>query len=113
MLDRRKKFYKDILDSILLIHEFLGPINLFEQYTIDRKTKSAIERQLSIIGEAVKRIKEIDPNDLINYHKDIIGFRNILVHNYDDIDDNIVWSIIKHHLVALKEDVIAKLNTNH
>jgi uncharacterized protein with HEPN domain len=58
MLDRKKKFYFDILYAIDLINQFLGSINLFEEYTVDLKTKSAIERQLGIIGEAVKKIKD-------------------------------------------------------
>lgn len=108
-IDRKIKLFNDISASIGLIEEFLGPINLFEQYTVDLKTKSAIERQLGIVGEAVKRIKDIDPNELIAFHSDIIGFRNILIHNYDGIDDAIVWSIIKEDLTNLKEEVSKKL----
>ena len=59
-MDRKVKLYVDIVNSINLIDEFLGPINLFEVYTVDLKTKSAIERQLGIIGEAVKKIKDIE-----------------------------------------------------
>jgi uncharacterized protein with HEPN domain len=76
-MDRKKKYYDDILFAISLIDEFLRGIDLFSQYKVDRKTKSAVERQLAIIGEAIKKIKEIDANELINYHSSIIGFRNI------------------------------------
>jgi len=107
---RKAKLYNDIINSITLIEEFLGPINLFEEYTVDRKTKSAIERQLGIVGEAVKKIKDIDPEELIEFHSDIIGFRNILIHNYDGIDDSIVWSIIQDDLSKLKDVVAQKLN---
>jgi len=61
-MDRKKKYYDDIIFSISLIDEFLIEISLFSQYKIDRKTKSAVERQLAIIGEAIKKIKEIDAN---------------------------------------------------
>ena len=108
-MDQKKKYYKDILLAISLIDEFLGEINLFSQYKVDRKTKSAVERQLAIIGEAIKKIKEIDSVELINYHSSIIGFRNILVHSYDSIDDAIVWAIIKKHLKPLQEEVSEKL----
>jgi uncharacterized protein YutE (UPF0331/DUF86 family) len=59
----------------------------------------------------MKKIKEIDAAELINYHSSIIGFRNILVHAYDSIDDEIVWAIIKRHLSPLKEEVAEKLKT--
>ena len=107
---RKAKLFNDIINSITLIEQFLGSINLFEEYTVDVKTKSAIERQLGIIGEAVKRIKDIDPQELIQFHSDIIGFRNILIHNYDGIDDSIVWAIIKQDLTSLKEEVARKLD---
>ena len=110
LIKRKIKYYYDIINSITLIDEFLGSTNLFEQYTVDLKTKSAIERQLGIIGEAVKKIKEINPSELVQYHSDIIGFRNILIHNYDSIDDSVVWSIIKKDLAPLKEDILQKLN---
>jgi uncharacterized protein with HEPN domain len=109
-MDRKKKYYDDILYAISLIDEFLGDINLFSQYQVDRKTKSAVERQLAIIGEAIKKIKEIDGNELISYHSSIIGFRNILVHSYDSINDEMVWAIIKKHLQPLKDEVLSKLH---
>ncbi|WP_374951617.1 DUF86 domain-containing protein [Mucilaginibacter sp.] len=109
-IDRKIKLFNDIINSIILIEQFLGGINLFEEYTVDTKTKSAIERQLGIIGEAVKRIKDIDPEELIRFHSDIIGFRNILIHNYDGIDDAIVWAIIKDDLTALKAEIASRLD---
>jgi uncharacterized protein with HEPN domain len=111
-MDRKKKYYDDILFAISLIDEFLGDVNLFSQYVVDRKTKSAVERQLAIIGEAIKKIKEIDSNELISYHSSIIGFRNILVHSYDSINDEMVWAIIKKHLQPLKSGILSKL-TDH
>lgn len=111
-MDQKKKYYDDILFAISLIDEFLGGVNLFSQYKLDKKTKSAVERQLAIIGEAIKKIKDIDATELINYHSSIIGFRNILIHSYDSVDDEIVWAIIKKHLTPLKIEVTVKLNDN-
>ena len=111
-MDRKKKYYKDILDAISLIEDFLIDIDLFSKYQADRKTKSAVERQLAIAGEALKKIKDIDPAELINYQANIIGFRNRLVHSYDSIDDEIVWAIIKRHIQPLKKEVADKLNSH-
>ena len=108
-MDRKGKLYVDIINSINLIEEFIGSINLFEEYDVDQKTKSAIERQLSILGEAIKRIKDIDPNEPIEYRDEIIGFRNILVHGYDIVDDGVVWSILKKYLNPLKKQILEKL----
>src|ERR1700749_2659756 len=108
-MDRKIKLFNDIINSIDLIEKFLGPITLFEDYAVDLKTKSAIERQLAIIGEAVKKVKDIDPTEPITSHADIIGLRNILIHGYDFIDDYAVWSVIKEDLDVLKQEVLEKL----
>lgn len=110
-MDRKKKYYSDILSSINLIEEFISDMNSFTQYKSDRKTKSAVERQLSIIGEAVKNIKQIDKDELIAHHSNIIGFRNVLVHSYDSINDEMVWAIITRHLPFLKDEVAEKLKS--
>ena len=59
------------------------------------------------MGEALSRIKRGDPEflDQIRNYRDIISFRNILIHGYDSIDDQIVWGIIKEDLNELIEDV--------
>ena len=41
----------------------------------------------------------------IRDHRDIISFRNILVHGYDAIDDRIVWGVVEEDLDDLIEDV--------
>lgn len=106
---RKAKLYFDVVTAIDLIEDFLGPINLFDEHSVDRKTQSAIERQLSIVGEAVKCIKDIDPDEHIEYRDQIIGFRNILVHGYDIVDDDRIWSIVRKYLTPLKEEMLKKL----
>ena len=108
-LDRKKKLYYDILQAVSSIEEFIDDIDSFVEYKKDRKTKSAVERQLAIIGEAVKHIKQIDANELIKHHSNIISFRNLLIHSYDSIDDEMVWNTIKKHLPPLKDEVVEKL----
>jgi uncharacterized protein with HEPN domain len=86
---------QDIPDSIRYIQVFTSDISL-ESYSHDIKTKHAVERNFSIIGEAVARLD----NDFKNLHphidwREVKAFRNIIVHDYFGIDDTIVWDIIK------------------
>ncbi|WP_205943657.1 HepT-like ribonuclease domain-containing protein [Pedobacter cryophilus] len=55
MTEKEKKFLADIEHSIELIESFIIEIKSFEQYSKDEKTKSAVERHLGIIGEAVNK----------------------------------------------------------
>jgi uncharacterized protein with HEPN domain len=96
---------QDILDAIGYIKEFTNNIS-FEIYQADIKTKHAVERNFSIIGEAVARIdkpfRDLHPS--IDWRQ-VKDFRNIIVHDYFGIDDTIVWDIIHLNLSQLEEDI--------
>jgi len=82
----------------------------FEDYVSDTKTKRAVERNLEIIGEAVNRILRKDSDFQIEHAKQIVGTRNRIIHGYDKISDELIWSIIIDHLPKLKEEVKVLLN---
>lgn len=92
----------DILQSIENCQnylDFLGGDGLLSQMAED-----AIERNLQIIGEAVKGL----PVDLTSNYSyiswlQIRGFRNILVHEYFGIDYQIVKDVVINYLPPLKE----------
>lgn len=91
--------------AIDLIDEFTNGIFDFNIYDKDRKTQSAVERQLVIIGEALNKFKKLEPKIEIENDKQIIAFRNRLVHAYDSLDNSIVWAIMSKHLKPLKLEV--------
>ncbi len=106
-MEKSKKYLSDILMAITLIEEFIVGINDFNIYDHDRKTQSAVERQLAIIGEALTQLRKSEPNIIIENDKQIIGFRNRIVHAYDSIDNSIVWAIINRHLKNPKKEVLS------
>mgnify|MGYP006436503249 CR=1 FL=1 len=108
-MEKSKKYLSDILLAINLIEEFTVDIKDFDSYQDDLKTQSAVERQLVIIGEALNKIKSINPELRIKNDKQIIGFRNRLVHAYDN---TIVWLILNRYLTNLKNE-IKDLNSNY
>jgi len=91
--------------AIDLIENFMADTPDFDFYQKDLKTQSAIERQLAIIGEALNKLKQIESKLSIKNDKQIIGFRNRLIHAYDNIDNTIVWVIVKRHLPELKIEI--------
>ncbi|HEX9825530.1 MAG TPA: HepT-like ribonuclease domain-containing protein [Flavobacteriaceae bacterium] len=107
MTEKSKKYLSDILIAIDLIEKFTVDVTNFNIYQDDLKTQSAVERQLAIIGEALNQLKKIETDLEIENAKQIIGFRNRLVHTYDSIDNSIVWAIINRHLKRLKEEIQA------
>ena len=102
---KEKKYLYDIINSIDLIRVFLTEVTSFNDYSKDLKTKSAVERQLGIIGEAVNKYQKVILVHKLENGVQIINLRNRLVHAYDGIDDSIIWVIINKHLQPLKEEV--------
>jgi uncharacterized protein with HEPN domain len=108
MTEREKKYLSDIANAITLINEFTYNLS-FEEYNSDIKTQSAVERQLGIIGEAGNKFDTLFPDENLNNIRQIVGFRNRLIHAYDSIDNSIVWAIIKKHLPELQQEIEDKL----
>ena len=106
---KSKKYLSDIEYSIGLIEEFLEDFSFIE-YQEDLKTKSAVERQLGIIGEAVNNFNKTE-NVELSHSREIIAFRNRLIHAYNNLEDEIIWAIIRQHIPKLKEEIIDLLNT--
>ena len=68
----------------------------------------ALEREFEIIGEALVRIERIDADKLslsIPDYRKIIGFRNLVAHGYDLIDDVILWDLATNHIPDLLEKI--------
>ena len=105
-----KKYLSDIDYSIDLIEEFLAEYT-FNEYREDIKTKSAVERQLGIIGEAVNNFKKLENMEL-SHSREIIAFRNRLIHAYNNLEDEIIWAIIRRHLPELKIEIATLLLTD-
>ena len=95
----------DIQVSIDEIFQFLGEQRDFLEYQKDLKTKKAIERNLEIIGEAMNRILKINPDFPIENAKNIIGTRNRIIHAYDNISDDVIWTIVVRELPLLKQQI--------
>ncbi len=109
MMDRGNKYLADILHSIELIELFTETIITYDDFANDLKTQSAVERQLSIIGEAVNKYDNLNPDKGLTNARQIVGFRNRLIHAYEIIDNTIIWAIIKNHLESLKQEVLGKI----
>ena len=99
-----KSVLYDLQLAVSRIQEFTRDAN-FADYQRSVMTRSAVERQFEIIGEAVNRLSDIDA-DLacrITERRRIINFRNLLIHGYSVVDDRLVWDVIQTRLPILTE----------
>jgi len=100
-----QKYLFDIQISIDSIYEYLGQQRNFDVYLANKQLRRSVERELGIIGEAVCRIVQLAPNIPIGNARKIVSLRNRVIHAYDNVDNETVWSVIINHLPKLKMDV--------
>jgi uncharacterized protein with HEPN domain len=105
MGDEIKTWLSDIKQAIKEINDFLPDKKDFFQFKKDLKTKRAIERNVEIIGEAANRIIKQQPDIPITDIKKIIDTRNRIIHGYDSVSDDIIWSIVVKHLPGLEKEI--------
>ena len=110
MDDLIKKHLQDILTAIEEIESFFGDRpKLFEDFYNNLCLRRAIERNIEIIGEAMNRILKADRNIAITNSRKIVDARNYIIHGYDSLSADILWSMVINHLPKLKNEVTALL----
>jgi uncharacterized protein with HEPN domain len=103
------------------LHDILAACNFIVQHTFEltlddylqsELIRAAVERKLGIIGEALRQAEELDPNigERIPEIRRIVGMRNHLIHGYNSVDDDIVWTTLQRRLPSLRRQVIAMLD---
>ncbi len=108
MRDDRERLL-DILEAIERIEKYAAQgRSVFDE---DELIQTWILHHLQIIGEAVRALspETTSNSDEIAWAK-IVGMRNILVHNYFNIDTDIVWAVIENDLEILKAKIQACLD---
>ncbi|WP_366183085.1 HepT-like ribonuclease domain-containing protein [Flavobacterium ovatum] len=106
-----ERILKWLFDVKMAIEEidsyFSDEVKDFLKYRNNLMLKRAVERDLEIIGEAINRIITRDQNFEIKITnaKAIISFRNQVIHAYDNISDENIWSILINHLPKLKVEI--------
>ena len=107
MVHRVDKLLLDIRISCEEIIEFCASKDL-ESLRSSRMLQLALEREFEIIGEALLSLERVEMERLeskIPEYRKIIGFRNLVAHGYDQIDDLILWDLVTNHIPDLLKKV--------
>ncbi len=95
---------QDILDSIDAIRRYTAEGR--SRFDADELVQVWCVRHIEIIGEAVSKL----PSDLREKHpqvpwRSIVAMRNILIHAYDDVDADELWTVVERDLTPLRSAV--------
>jgi uncharacterized protein with HEPN domain len=101
----------DVLQAAEAIQRFIGDRDL-EAFAQNELLHAAVERKFEIVGEALGRLSKENPDiaHRIPNIRDIIAFRNILIHGYAVIDHTRVWRIAATSLPGLRDAVASLLD---
>lgn len=97
-----RAFLWDAVKAAEAVQAFVRGTN-YEAFLEDGLVRSAVERPLQIVGEALAQLARLDPRSSAKVPDlpRIIAFRNILVHGYAGIDYDTVWRLIQEKLPEL------------
>ncbi len=110
MTKDRRVYLAHILECAQKIEQFT--VDGKDRFLRDAMVKDAVLRNFSIIGEAAKRIDD----SYRTAHPEIpwralAGLRDVLIHQYEGIDPERVWTIVERELPDLREAIAAFLPT--
>lgn len=104
-MQRDKVYLLDILESAKLALTYVGD-KKGEEFFKDIQSQDSVIRRLEIIGEAARRISEKAKAAYPNLPwNDMIGMRNIMIHEYDNVDLSMVLETVRKDLPQLIEEI--------
>jgi len=103
--ERDAAYLWDMLDAARTMQQLISGLD-FTQYSNDRRTQLAVERSLEIIGEAAGRVSALFRNAHPEIPwRQIIGQRNVLIHEYGEIKQERIWKTVRENIPLLIEQL--------
>jgi uncharacterized protein with HEPN domain len=108
-MQRDLQFLLDMLQSAELIMTYINQCKK-DAFIDNVQLQDSVIRRLLVIAEAARRVSEATRQTLPNISwQEINGMRNRLVHDYDDVNLNIVWDVVHSEIPQLIETLKVKI----
>jgi uncharacterized protein with HEPN domain len=104
------KLLRDMADAAEVALAYIAGRSL-EDYLENQMLRDAVERELTILGEAMVQLRRTDAQVAASFDegRKVAGMRNILVHRYSSVDDDIIWQTCRDSLPQLRDAVVRVL----
>lgn len=100
------KYLEDVRLACEDVEQFFADYpNRFDVFANDRLMIRAVERSVEIMGEAINRILKREPEFSLPNARAIVQTRNRVIHSYEKVENEFLWSLAKRHIPELKRDV--------
>ena len=104
-MQRDLQFLLDMLQSAELILTYTAQCSK-DEFVTNVQLQDAVIRRLLVIAEAARRVSTTTRQSLPNISwQEINGMRNRLVHEYNDVNLNIVWGVVQSEIPPLIEEL--------
>ena len=106
------KFLFDIRASLDVLDEYQAAVTSVSAITSNTMLHDALQRRLSIIGEALWRADKLEKALPITDKQKIKGLRHILIHDYDKVNEETLFIVVTRHLDLLRQEIEAIIKAN-
>ena len=111
-MSKDNAYLEDILEAAKAIRRFTDGVSR-EAFKTNEEKYEAVNRKLEIIGEAARRLSPAARNLFPEIPWRLVtAMRNILIHDYDDVDLDVVWDTIQRDVPPLIERLEKHLSAN-
>lgn len=102
-----KVWLRDVLDAIEEVESYFSVVpKRFDEFLRHPMCQKAVERQVEIMGEAINRILRRIPDFPLPNARSVVQTRNRVIHSYDSVTPEFLWSLVIKFIPRLKEDII-------
>lgn len=107
--ERVEDYLEHIVQAIQRATEYVERLRNVDAFRQSQRDQDAVIRNIEIIGEAASRIQRSAP-EFVAAHPELPwiemrSMRNKMIHDYFDVDGNVVWSTVKNDLPRLKQQL--------
>jgi uncharacterized protein with HEPN domain len=107
--ERVEDYLEHIAEAIERATNYLVPLKNTEELQQNQQVQDAVVRNIEIIGEAANKIQKMDSGFAANHPElpwiEMRGMRNKVIHNYFDVDWDVIWSTVKDDLPRVKKQI--------
>ena len=108
-----QKYLEDVLTTCKEVSSYFeNQPKLFENFKDDTLRQRAVERNVEIMGEAINQMLKRNPDVALTNAKAIVSTRNRVIHGYDSVTPEFLWSLIIKHIPLLQQEVETLLQDN-
>lgn len=106
MDDYSRKYLLDVQRACEEVFSFFPEKKVFADFAQDKLRQRGVERNVEIMGEAINQLRKHNPDITLENAHAIVATRNRVIHSYDNVTPEFLWSLVINHIPKLHTDIL-------